>query len=73
MTLFPLPLTELLGQQGSYLVYLLIGAAFGATLTLPDSRWTHTGGRDGVRHSEHLGHLLTEMQWLQRAYPDATW
>lgn len=44
-----------------------------ATLTLPDSRWTHTGGRDGTRHSEHLGHLLTEMQWLQRAYPDAVW
>lgn len=44
-----------------------------ATLSLPDSRWTHTGGRDGARHSEHLGHMLTEMQWLQRAYPDATW
>ena len=44
-----------------------------ATLTLPESRWTHTGGRDGARHSEHLGHILTEMQWLQRAYPDASW
>lgn len=44
-----------------------------ATLTLPESRWTHSGGRDGTRHSEHLGHLLTEMQWLQRAYPDAIW
>jgi len=52
----------------------LIGEALTeATLTLPDSRWTHTGGRDGSRHSEHLGHLLTEMQWLQRAYPDARW
>lgn len=44
-----------------------------ATLTLPDSRWAQTGGRNGTRHSEHLGHLLTEMQWLQRAYPDARW
>ncbi|PIE08530.1 MAG: phenylacetate-CoA oxygenase subunit PaaI [Rhodobacterales bacterium] len=44
-----------------------------ATLTLPDSRWAHSGGRDGTRHSEHLGHILTEMQWLQRAYPDASW
>lgn len=44
-----------------------------ATLTLPDSRWTHSGGRDGARHSEHLGHILTEMQWLQRAYPGASW
>ncbi|GKY87206.1 1,2-phenylacetyl-CoA epoxidase subunit PaaC [Sinisalibacter aestuarii] len=44
-----------------------------ATLALPDSRWSQSGGRDGTRHSEHLGHLLTEMQWLQRAYPDARW
>ena len=32
MTTFPLPLVELLGQQGSYLVYLLIGVLFGAVL-----------------------------------------
>jgi ring-1,2-phenylacetyl-CoA epoxidase subunit PaaC len=44
-----------------------------ATLTLPESRWAQSGGRDGSRHSEHLGHILTEMQWLQRAYPDARW
>jgi ring-1,2-phenylacetyl-CoA epoxidase subunit PaaC len=31
-----------------------------------------TGGREG-RHSEHLGHLLSQMQFLQRAYPGATW
>jgi len=31
-----------------------------------------TGGRIG-RHSEHLGHLLAEMQFLPRAYPDAVW
>ncbi|MCP3877154.1 MAG: phenylacetate-CoA oxygenase subunit PaaI, partial [Sulfitobacter sp.] len=31
------------------------------------------GGKSGKRHSEHLGHMLTQMQWLQRAYPDATW
>ena len=44
-----------------------------ATLTLPDSRFAHQGGRTGARHSEHLGHMLTQMQWLQRAYPGATW
>lgn len=43
-----------------------------ATLTRPASRRPVLGGRDG-RHSEHLGHLLTHMQFLQRAYPDATW
>ncbi|WCT72458.1 phenylacetate-CoA oxygenase subunit PaaC [Sphingomonas naphthae] len=31
-----------------------------------------TGGRAG-RHSEHLGHILSEMQFLPRAYPDAVW
>ncbi len=44
-----------------------------ATLTLPDSDFAHKGGKTGQRHSEHLGHMLTEMQWLQRAYPGATW
>jgi ring-1,2-phenylacetyl-CoA epoxidase subunit PaaC len=32
----------------------------------------HGGGRQG-RHSEHLGHLLAELQYLQRAHPGATW
>jgi ring-1,2-phenylacetyl-CoA epoxidase subunit PaaC len=44
-----------------------------ATLTLPDSDFAHQGGKTGARHTEHLGHLLTQMQWLQRAYPGATW
>ena len=44
-----------------------------ATLSRPDARFSHSGGRDGRMHTEHLGHLLTQMQWLQRAYPGATW
>lgn len=44
-----------------------------ATLTPPDSRFAHQGGKTGARHTEHLGHLLSQMQWLQRAYPNATW
>jgi len=43
-----------------------------STLTLPESDFAHQGGKSG-RHSEHLGYILTEMQWLQRAYPGATW
>jgi ring-1,2-phenylacetyl-CoA epoxidase subunit PaaC len=43
-----------------------------ATLERPALRRPVLGGRIG-RHSEHLGHLLTEMQFLQRAYPGATW
>lgn len=43
-----------------------------ATLSRPASSFAHKGGKQG-RHSEHMGHLLTTMQWLQRAYPDAKW
>ncbi|MCC5991461.1 MAG: phenylacetate-CoA oxygenase subunit PaaC [Rhodobacteraceae bacterium] len=43
-----------------------------ATLKPPEGRYMHKGGKQGT-HSEHLGHMLTEMQWLQRAYPDAKW
>ncbi|WP_370402597.1 1,2-phenylacetyl-CoA epoxidase subunit PaaC [Sulfitobacter sp. JB4-11] len=44
-----------------------------ATLTRPEDDFAHKGGKTGTRHTEHLGHMLTQMQWLQRAYPDATW
>lgn len=44
-----------------------------ATLDVPQDDFAHRGGRDGMRHTEHLGHLLTQMQWLQRAYPGANW
>ncbi|MEE9141110.1 MAG: Phenylacetic acid catabolic protein, partial [Gammaproteobacteria bacterium] len=43
-----------------------------ATLKRPEDGWMHTGGKQG-RHSEHLGLLLAEMQYLQRAYPGAEW
>jgi ring-1,2-phenylacetyl-CoA epoxidase subunit PaaC len=43
-----------------------------ATLALPQSEWMQQGGRKG-RHSEHLGHLLSELQSLQRTFPGATW
>ena len=44
-----------------------------ATLARPEDDFAHRGGKTGARHSEHLGHMLTQMQWLQRAYPGATW
>jgi len=47
-----------------------------ATLTLPSGEWMQgSGGRGGKQgvHTEHLGHVLAEMQHLQRTYPGATW
>lgn len=44
-----------------------------ATLTVPPmNAWMQKGGKQGV-HGEKLGYLLAEMQFLQRAYPGATW
>lgn len=43
-----------------------------ATLTRPESAFAHQGGKAG-RHTEHLGHLLAEMQVLQRTHPGASW
>jgi len=43
-----------------------------ATLAMPKTDWMQQGGRVG-RHSEHLGHLLSELQSLQRTFPGATW
>ena len=44
-----------------------------ATLVPPETNPIRSGGRGGIRHSEHLGHMLAEMQFLQRAYPGAEW
>jgi len=43
-----------------------------ARLTVPTEAWYHYGGRSG-RHTEHMGYLLAELQFLQRAYPGAKW
>jgi ring-1,2-phenylacetyl-CoA epoxidase subunit PaaC len=43
-----------------------------ATLTVPESKFAHKGGKRGI-HTEHLGYILADMQFLQRAYPGATW
>lgn len=43
-----------------------------ATLTVPDLKYFLKGGKEGI-HSEHMGFILTEMQYMQRAYPNMTW
>ncbi len=43
-----------------------------AGLTLPENVFMQTGGKQGT-HTEHLGYILTELQYLQRTYPGAEW
>ncbi len=43
-----------------------------ATLTIPEIKYHQKGGRKGI-HSEHMGFLLAEMQYIQRTYPGMQW
>lgn len=43
-----------------------------ATLQIPENSWMQSGGKEG-NHTEHLGYILADMQYLQRAYPGAEW
>ena len=43
-----------------------------ATLSIPENAFMQTGGKDG-RHTEQLGFILTELQYMQRTYPGAAW
>jgi ring-1,2-phenylacetyl-CoA epoxidase subunit PaaC len=43
-----------------------------ATLEVPDNPYFKKGGKDGI-HSEHMGYILTELQYMQRTYPNMTW
>lgn len=44
-----------------------------ATLTVPSTKtWHQSGGKKGI-HTEHLGYILAEMQYLQRVYPGSEW
>lgn len=43
-----------------------------ATLNVPDLKYFLKGGKEG-NHSEHMGFILTEMQYMQRTFPNMTW
>lgn len=43
-----------------------------ATLQIPESKWFQKGGKNGI-HTEHLGYLLSDLQYMQRAYPNMEW
>lgn len=43
-----------------------------ASLDIPESKYFQKGGKDGI-HSEYMGYILAEMQFMQRAYPNMKW
>lgn len=43
-----------------------------ATIAIPESKWFQKGGKVGV-HTEHLGFMLSDMQYMQRTYPGMEW
>jgi ring-1,2-phenylacetyl-CoA epoxidase subunit PaaC len=64
------PLPSTLRENWDITVQCTMNHAF---LTIPEDEFAHAGGRNGARHTEHLGHMLAVMQTLQRSYPGATW
>ena len=64
------PLPSMLQSVWKMKVYGTLQRAY---LNPPNNEFSHCGGRLGFRHTEHLGHMLATMQFLQRAYPGATW
>lgn len=43
-----------------------------ATLKVPENTYFQKGGKEGV-HTEHMGYLLTDLQYMQRTYPNMEW
>ncbi len=43
-----------------------------ATLKVPESKWFQKGGKEGI-HTEHMGYLLSDLQYMQRTYPNMEW
>lgn len=43
-----------------------------ATVNLPETSWFQEGGKNGI-HTEKLGYILTELQYIQRVYPNMQW
>ena len=53
--------------------YATVGRVFGeAYLEMPAADWPQSGGRAG-RHTEAMGYLLADLQYMQRTYPGAAW
>jgi ring-1,2-phenylacetyl-CoA epoxidase subunit PaaC len=67
---------ELIGTQSTYIKAAweakIAAVLAEAKLDHPKNDWMQSGGKKGI-HTEHLGYLLAEMQFLQRAYPGLDW
>ncbi len=60
--------SELKGKWKTYIMDVLAEAK----LAVPTDAYMQTGSKKGI-HTEYLGYILADMQYLQRAYPDAKW
>lgn len=61
-----------LAQLGARWRQIVEAHLVAATLNVPPDDWQADGGREGL-HTEHMGRLLAEMQFVQRAYPGLDW
>lgn len=43
-----------------------------ATLQTPENKYFTKGGKEGL-HTEHMGYILAELQYMQRTFPNMTW
>ncbi len=60
--------SALKGKWKTYIMDILAEAK----IKVPADAYMQSGSRQGI-HTEHLGYILADMQYLQRAYPDAKW
>ncbi len=60
---------DLLAQQWNEKIKAIFDEA---TLSIPEKVFMQSGGKEG-RHTEYLGFILAELQYMQRAYPNSEW
>jgi ring-1,2-phenylacetyl-CoA epoxidase subunit PaaC len=61
--------SSLLNSEWHLMVIEVLSAA---NINIPNDSYMQTGSKKGI-HTEHLGYILTDMQYLPRAYPEAKW
>jgi ring-1,2-phenylacetyl-CoA epoxidase subunit PaaC len=51
---------------------IVAGILTESTLQIPEMKYFQKGGKQGI-HSEHMGYLLADMQYMQRTFPNMQW